>query len=285
MLAFYINLDKRTDRRAFMDAQLAGLVIEVERLPATTPETISPEDILPLSLKADDQTLSPPEMAISISHFRAWKRMLDEGHPRVLVLEDDVLVSSRLPAFLEAIEAGNNRIGILRLETRLSEVCLHRRVERGPGGFKLHLPLDFEPGAAGYVISADYAARILRSPKRFSMPIDDVLFSLKSPFRDTSAIRTAVPALVLCRNEKSAEYDVPESILASDAQDSRIMRTEGTLFPKPKGLKKLRREFRRVRSQIALIPAVLAKPFAQRTIVPFADGEVSAPRSGAPQRA
>src|SRR5690606_13169956 len=134
-----------------------------------------------------------------ISHFRAWKRMLATGGRRMLVLEDDVRLSPLLPSFLAAPEAEDRDIGVLRLETRMSQVLLHTRAEPAPLGVSLRLPLSYEAGSGAYVISADYASRILASRRRYVLPIDDLLFSLSSPFRDRRRLRTAVPALAVCR--------------------------------------------------------------------------------------
>lgn len=287
MLAFYINLDSRTDRRAFMEAQFAALGMDVERLQATTPDTISREEIAPLAMEEIRAALSPVEVAASISHFRIWRHMLAGGHRRVLVLEDDVWLSGLLPSFLAALESDGPDTGVLRLETRLSQVLLHRRAERAPSGISLHLPLSYEPGAGAYIISVDYAARILASPERFSMPIDDIIFSLKSPFRKTSRLRAAVPGLALFQFEVTPDYCVPDSILKSDAQASRNLRyADEVRAPGPSGWLKLRRELRRLRRQIQMTyEAIWLRPFAVRRIVPFAGSAVSAPPSAAPPRA
>jgi GR25 family glycosyltransferase involved in LPS biosynthesis len=284
LLAFYINLDSRTDRRAFMEAQFAALGMGVERLQATTPDTIAEENIAPLTMGEIRAALSPVEAAASISHFRIWRHMLAGGHRRVLVLEDDVRLSSLMPSFLAALEAGGPDTGVLRLETRLSQVLLHKRAEPAPSGISLHLPLSYEPGTGAYVISAGYAARILASPERFSKPIDDIIFSLKSPFRKTSQLRAAVPGLALFQFEVTPDYSVPDSILASDAQASRDLRYAEAAVrgPKPSGLLKLRREFRRLRRQIDRAYEVIwLRRFAVSGVVPFAGSAVTAPRSAA----
>lgn len=287
MLAFYINLDRRADRRAFMEAQLAALGMHVERLQATTPDTIANDEIMPLPMRGLRAALSSVEMAASISHFRAWRHMLASGHRSVLVLEDDVRLSSLLPSFIAALESQRQDIDVLRLETRLTQVLVHRRATPAPLGISLHMPLSYEAGSGAYVISADHAARIVSSPERFTMPIDDILFSLKSPFRRTSRLRVCVPALALFQFEVTPEYCVPPGIPSSDAQASRDIRyVDQARAPRPKGLPKLRREIRRLRRQIGLAyEYIWLRRFAVSTIVPFAGDAVTAPRSAARRRA
>src|SRR5690606_8732846 len=122
--------------------------------------------------------------------------------------------------------------------------------------------------------------------ERFALPIDDILFSLKSPFRDTSLLRTAVPALALCRYEITPELRVPESVLVSDSQADREMRyARMANRKKPRGLRKLRRELVRLGRQIIGAPETVWRRICARSmIVPFADGEVIAPPSAVPRR-
>lgn len=269
MLACYINLEKRTDRRAFMENQFASLGLAVERIEATTPETVDARNLAPLSMKDVGETLSPPEAACSVSHFRAWRHMLDQGHERILVLEDDVLLSRELPEFIAAIERKPTDIDILRLETRLTKLQVRRRREPAPPGFSFHMPLSYEHGSGAYVISADCAARILSSPRRFELPMDDLLFSLKSPYRSEAKIRVAVPALAL--HGVSAEFPAHARIGASDTENGRGMRAEASPPIKLKGLRKFRREFRRVSRQIVRSPSVFwTRLNSWTTVVPFA---------------
>lgn len=270
-MAFYINLEKRTDRRAFMERQLAELDLDVVRLEATSPDTITAEDLLPLSMEHVGEKLSPPEIACSVSHFRAWKRMLDLGQEHVLVLEDDVLLSHKLPAFVSALDARNTDIDVLRLETRLTKVRVHWRPRPAPPGFAFHPPLSYEHGSGAYVVSAAWAARILSSARRFDLPMDDLLFSLKSPFRSETNIRAAVPALALHRVFESADSPIPKSIAASNTSGGRKMREDAHPPIKLKGLKKLRREIRRFGRQVAAAPSVIRTRLTSRTmVVPFA---------------
>lgn len=283
MLAIYINLARRTDRRAFMEAQFAALGLDVERLDATTPETIKDEDLAPCSRAEALGFLSPAEIAVSISHFRTWKQMLDRRHRRVLVLEDDLGLSRRLPSFLAELDTEDPELGILRIETHLDEVLLHGRPERGPPGFSFHLPLSFESGAGAYIMSAAAARRILASPQRFSLPLDDILFSLESPFRDGKRLRVAVPALAIYRYADSPEFRVPVSILQSDTRLDRDMRGARTLAPRLAAPQKIRREIRRIgRQVVGALPAIRTYLTARRTVVPFADGAFSGPPSASP---
>ncbi len=284
MLAFYINLDRRTDRRAFMEEQFAALGLDIQRLPATTPDTITSNDIAPLSPAAIVETMSPVEVAISVSHFRAWQRMLDEGRDHVLVIEDDYKLSSRFPAFLTDFDRKRPDVGLLRLEAQLGSVRLHRWAEAGPLETSLHMPLSYQTGAGAYIISADYARWILASPKRFAMPVDDILYSPRSPLRNAKRTRCTVPGMAIFRWEASPEFDVPESILISDAQPSRNEREfEERNQGKRPAHERIGREIRRFLHQLVNSPKLTWYwLWSKRMVVPFADSGISAPRSDVP---
>lgn len=86
MHAFYINLDRRTDRRAEFEAECARMGIEAERFPAVAH--------------------SVPAFGCTLSHLSVLKLARDRGYDRVCVFEDDFefLVSpDEYAAILEAI--------------------------------------------------------------------------------------------------------------------------------------------------------------------------------------
>ncbi|MBX3580610.1 MAG: glycosyltransferase family 25 protein [Rhizobiaceae bacterium] len=270
MLAFYINLDRRTDRRAFMEHQLAEIGLPAERLPAITPDMLRDEDFASTSLHEARCELSEVEIAISLSHFAVWKRMLARGDRYVLVLEDDLRLSPLLPKFLAGFASKNVDLSVLRLETQLSRVVIARGAQPAPAGLSFHDPISFEGGAGAYIISAEHAARVLASPRRFLLPLDDMLFSPKTPVRVPSGLlKVAVPALALYQFDASAQFDVPANILVSDAHAAREQRDarQWAERPKLKGFPRLRREIRRVSRQIANLPT---RMLARRMIVPFA---------------
>jgi glycosyl transferase family 25 len=68
-MAFYINLDTRTDRRDQIEAECARMSIAVERFPAC-------------------RSLTPP-IGCTLSHLTVLKLARERGLPSVLVFEDD----------------------------------------------------------------------------------------------------------------------------------------------------------------------------------------------------
>ena len=68
-MSFYINLDKRTDRREQFESECAKMGIEVERFPAVPHST--------------------PPIGCSRSHRDVLRIAKERGYPRVVIFEDD----------------------------------------------------------------------------------------------------------------------------------------------------------------------------------------------------
>ncbi|WP_170314822.1 glycosyltransferase family 25 protein [Aquibium carbonis] len=278
MRIFCINLDHRTDRRHYMEAQFAALGMTVERIRATTPADISAADVSPMSVETVREKLMPTEIATSISHHRAWRRMLEEGAPFALILEDDCELSPRLPAFLAALDRRSPLAAVIRIETRRMPQLLERRALDQVGDIALHRPFAWEWGTAGYVITADEARRILASPRRFEMPIDNTLLSPASPLYRPDGILQAVPALVLVEDEEAGGGSQPASVRRSDAQAERDARFRNTGRKPP--LHRIGREIRRIRRQVAGIGTHLRhRMLGRKMAVPFADEATVSARS------
>ena len=71
----YINLDRRTDRRAEMEAELQTMGIQAERFSGIVP--------------APGLVKRPGILGCGHSHLAVLKKARDEGWPNVLVFEDD----------------------------------------------------------------------------------------------------------------------------------------------------------------------------------------------------
>ncbi len=263
-----------------MEAQFEALGMTVERIRATTPADIQAADLAPLTFEDARRRLMPVEIATSISHQRAWRRMLDEGDPFALILEDDCELSPKLPAFLAALDQHGAMSGVIRIETRQLRQVITRKTAQTIGGVRLHHPLTWEWGTAAYIISADEARRILASPRRFDLPIDDTVLSPASPLYLRGRVLQAVPALAFVPDEEAERGSQPASVRHSDAQAERKARFEAE---KPKApVRKLTREIRRIQRQIADARTYFRHwVFGRALAVPFAGGSASSERSSA----
>ncbi|MDE0520611.1 MAG: glycosyltransferase family 25 protein [Boseongicola sp.] len=104
---FVISLPDCTDRRERIARHLNDLSLPFEFVDAVDGRDDLPADCE--SLVDRDRTastpggpLSDPEIACSLSHLQACRRMADLGIPWALVLEDDAIPSPDLPGYLRS---------------------------------------------------------------------------------------------------------------------------------------------------------------------------------------
>jgi glycosyl transferase family 25 len=89
MKIYLINLDRDSQRLAWMDAQFKARNLEYERSPAWTPETV-PEHLAQRFHKRASEILLPNNIACFASHLAVAEKLLASEEPYCLVLEDDV---------------------------------------------------------------------------------------------------------------------------------------------------------------------------------------------------
>lgn len=171
---FFINLASRPDRRAFMESQLQILGLEGKRIEAVTPADISPEDIDLYCNGENPSFLRKNELACTMSHERCWQTMLDMGAERALVLEDDVKLSSRLPAFLDAVPGIDAEL--IRIDALDSTIRVYPVHETTAGGIALRRFRSSPVGSAGYAISRSGVRKFLGHPALRHRPVDLVLY-------------------------------------------------------------------------------------------------------------
>jgi GR25 family glycosyltransferase involved in LPS biosynthesis len=173
MQIYYINLARRTDRRAFMEEQFARLGLTATRIEAVTPADLSDADrqrpISPLTGFA----LPEPALCCTFSHLRALGEMLNTGVSWALILEDDAVLSASLPSFLREFEASPPDTLIVRIEAATkAHLTLSRQIAT-VAGVTLHRFMGWDIGAAGYIVS-DAGGRIVRAEPDIKMHDIDV---------------------------------------------------------------------------------------------------------------
>ena len=188
---FWINLDSRQDRRAFMETQFSQLGLAAERIAALTP------DGLDAATRARGPTLADSELCVTASHRLAWRRLLEFKLPHALILEDDAQLSSVLPAFLSAAPSVLGELELVRIETG------RRRVRVGPATHSLdcdvtlHRVHSDQWGTAGYLITDRCARRLLAEPRLFTAPLDRALFDPMQPLFSANDWRQCAPGLCI----------------------------------------------------------------------------------------
>jgi len=98
--AYYINLEQRTDRRAFMENQLPSLGIPYSRWPAVRLDSLTSD---PWARAIEERGIAPyvldgasrlPTVGCYLSHVSLLDHVARNGSPQALVLEDDVAIDA-----------------------------------------------------------------------------------------------------------------------------------------------------------------------------------------------
>lgn len=176
-----VSLSRATDRREYVVRAFDDVGIRVELLDAVDGRSLTAEQRAAYghrqSLYTVGRGLSTGEVAIVHSHLAAYRRMLDEHLPAVIVAEDDAEPSPDFPDVLAAVDALPTDWDVVTMHSMFSwsnpvpiddrtlagryRVCRYRRVSEG---------------AQCYMISARAAQRMLDVALPIRLPIDEMLF-------------------------------------------------------------------------------------------------------------
>lgn len=172
----FINLDKDSERRARIEAQLARLGLPGERLPAVWWKHLPQAAQGPLYSPERNrsqyyQPLVDGEKGCYASHIQAWRQLLASDAPALVVLEDDVVLEEAFAPVVQAIAALEGDWDMVKLMGR-------------PAGEKIRAARPLTPThrliqyrrvpsfTAGYVVSRAGARKLLDSRVPFGRPID-----------------------------------------------------------------------------------------------------------------
>lgn len=217
---FYINLESRPDRRAFMERQLAELGLSAERIVAVTPAQLPPDRHARYSNPRRYRWMTPTELACSSSHGLALRAAIDNGSSHALILEDDAVLSPDLPRLLSEACSGPAIFDVLRIETTINPVRFSPRRIGLTDGFDARQATGWCPGSAGYIVGRHAADVLLSSDTLFEMPIDEILFNPYRPLAKQLTILHCDPALCF--------QPLPGSSLDAGPSDVEAARVEGS---------------------------------------------------------
>ncbi len=155
MKALFINLDREETRRAFQISQAVDLGLDLQRIPAVKSDEVAPPPEAPYWQRWQ-RPLRLAEMATLMSHRIAWRHVLQERMP-CLILEDDAWLMPSCKDFLAGI-ATLQGIDHLSLETRNRFKILGQPHPFNPGIRRLFLD---RTGAAAYVLWPTGAQKLL----------------------------------------------------------------------------------------------------------------------------
>lgn len=173
----YINLDERPDRQAFMEKQFAALGIAATRVAAVSAAKLAADDLDRHCNPARVHCLSRSQLACWQSHIKAWRAFLATGADWAIILEDDAILSARLPAFIAAfLGDAAERFDLVQLETMARNTRVLPAGETVGPDIALRRFRSTIWGTAAYLISAATVRTLLARHDLFDAPADGVLF-------------------------------------------------------------------------------------------------------------
>jgi glycosyl transferase family 25 len=161
-----INLDRAPERLARISAQLQALGLPHTRLPAVDARALKPEQRAALDVAAyrrkHGMTPVLGELGCYLSHAEALRLFLATGAASALILEDDVLLQSSLPAVLEGLLANPGRWDMVKLSAVHSGTPV--KVLKLSPGHDLAVMLSRCTGSSAYLVNRRAAQAYLREP-------------------------------------------------------------------------------------------------------------------------
>lgn len=173
---WYINLERDTERRTRMDAELIRAGVYGERFDAVCWNQLDPaaQDQLysaDLNTKQYYQALVNGEKGCYASHITAWQKLLESDAPGLVVLEDDIALEPSFQATVQAIAELPLGWDMIKLIGRpdLEKVRSRQPLITGHDLIEYSRTPSF---TAAYVISRAGAKKMLQTRVPFGRPID-----------------------------------------------------------------------------------------------------------------
>ena len=215
---YFINLDRRQDRKKYMEEQLDALpksMFYVERWRASDGVKVS-EEHLKLFNNSDFMDLHVDRankiMGCALSHFTLWKHVVARGDPFAVVLEDDATLSQ---GFAEGVQVLKRDIPMTSKSTVLVRI--------GLGAFQAKLaeliPVEAVPEDIGLIGTVNY--------KHWPFPMDNnynpAIYSQRYPNELPDSIRK-------CREE--VQPCTIAYLITLEGARSLVQHVESNGFPK-----------------------------------------------------
>ncbi len=171
---FVINLDRSAERLSNMTAQFSNQPIDFERISAVDGASISQQYIEQFystsnPLKYHKQ-LNNGEICCYLSHRKVWQKMVDEGIPVAVILEDDVEITGDLGAVVDTLADMNSDWDYIKLaeHTRRRRVLYSEYLEPFS-----RVVYDKVPArTCAQAVSLSGARKLLAASEKISRPID-----------------------------------------------------------------------------------------------------------------
>lgn len=177
--SYLINLDKDSDRLAFMRANFQRLGLVFERFAAIDEKTFS--DAAYQQFMAErprgGKLWLRGQMGCFLSHYHIWQKIVQGPDTFCAVFEDDVHLANDLGRALSAIDSIPDNVDLIRLDTSTSRIKLRRQPDVILDQRKLYRVESTSWCTGGYIIHRRAAQRLLELPISYHQPVDILLFN------------------------------------------------------------------------------------------------------------
>ena len=202
MRAYVINLVRSPERRENITAQLIKHGIDYEIIEAVDGRDLDltdsqvTVDIAPSFLAAD--WFRPGHAACALSHLRVYRKILDDGYDRALVLEDDVTIPADLSSLADAVaqQLVGAEVALLNFDSPQACRVSRRDAVALPSSRQLVLPIDLSQPVSGaaYVITREACERMNKGALPVRAKVDNWAYFYNEGIIDR--LRCVVPLAV-----------------------------------------------------------------------------------------
>lgn len=239
MHVIVISLPTAQERRSFQKRQLDDLGLQHEILDAIGWQSVE-EARGTLNTEQWERVLMPTELACFLSHQQVWQKIA-QGQQPTLVLEDDVILSTRTRDFLN-IAKELKGVDHISLETRLRHKLLGKRLKLNDK-FNIARLYQDRTGAAAYILWPLGAKHLLQQANINGAALADAFIA-----NDYSLLSyQSIPALAI-QSDVSTLYNIKNSLSTHSYIQSQGDRRKF----KATGFLKWKMKWRRLKSQLRL---------------------------------
>jgi glycosyl transferase family 25 len=238
---YILNLPSAQKRREFQIQQALNLELDAVFIDARTPADIPNEFFLAHAFSWE-RPLKVTEVACFMSHHSVWD-ILAKGDEPALILEDDAILASQLPALLKWL-SGLNLLDHVSLESRQRKKLLGlRSIPNAELQVSLQPLLQDRTGAAAYVLWPAGARILLNKFMQQGMGLADAFISSTYQLRSWQT----VPAMAI-QADMATSYGLPCPMPSHS-----LIAREKVPSPPTRGFRHdLRLKYRRLMSQLRL---------------------------------
>ena len=174
--AVFINLDRASERRDFMEGQAAALGLDLQRLSAVEATGLSPAQVAERGM-AWERPLTQSELACFLSHETLWKRVAAGSKP-LIILEDDVALSRRFMELLPRVAGfeGADFVNLESYDRRRFLAPVSIPVAQDAALVRVHRD---KSGSGAYVLWPGGAKKLLARAGRGAAPVDAFVHGLR----------------------------------------------------------------------------------------------------------